>query len=52
MARAMLANEKIDAKTLYKMNIAPLQKLKFTTLAIFGTSIHSRIQALFSRKLC
>lgn len=51
-AAAMLANEKIDAKTLYKMNIAPLQKLKFTTLAIFGTSIHSRIQALFSRKLC
>ena len=51
-AAAMLANERIDVKTLYKMNIPTLQKIKFTTLSLLGATIHSRIQALFSRKLC
>ncbi len=48
----MLRNEKIDIKTLYNMNIPVQQKMKFITLSLFGTPIHSRIHALLRRKLC
>lgn len=51
-AMDMLRDEKIDIKTLYHMNIPMRQKLKFITLALFGTATHSRIHALLRRKLC
>ena len=51
-AAAMLGNARIAPKTLYKMNISLAKKIKYTTLALLGATIHSRIHALFSRKLC
>ncbi len=51
-AAGILGNVKIAPKTLYKMNIPLTQKIKYTTLALLGTQIHSRIHALLRGKLC
>lgn len=51
-AAAMMRNEKIDIKALYKMEIPLASKIKFTTLALLGTRLHCRLHAIFNRKLC
>lgn len=51
-AAAMLKNEKIGIKELYKMNIPVKRKIKFITLTLFGAKIHSFMHALVRSKLC
>ena len=51
-AAAMLKNEKIGIKELYKMNIPAKRKIKFITLTLFGAKIHSFMHALVRSKLC
>ncbi len=51
-AASMLGNEKIGLKILYKMEIPFTDKIKFTTLSLFGATIHSRLHAMLSRRLC
>ena len=48
----MLKNEKLPIAELYKMEIPIKQKIKFTTFSLFGTTIHSHINALLHKKLC
>ena len=51
-AANMLRGEKIDIKRLYKMEIPLQQKIKYTTLSLFGATIHCRLHAMLHRKLC
>lgn len=51
-ATQLLASEKIDVKALYKMDIPLQKKIKFTTFALLGVHLHSRIHALLRKKLC
>ncbi len=51
-AAALLDNEKIGIKELYNLDTPWERKIKFITLALFGTKIHSIIHALLHRKLC
>ncbi len=48
----MLANERIGISELYNMNIPLRNKIKYTTFALFGATIHSRIYSMFRKKLC
>lgn len=52
LALEMLRDEKIDLKTLYHMNIPVQQKIKYITLSLFGTAVHSRLHAMIHHKLC
>lgn len=51
-AAALLQKEKIGIKELYNMEMPLPQKIKYTTLALLGAPLHSRIHALLRRKLC
>lgn len=51
-AGKLLKGAKIGLKELYKMELPLKSKIKYTTLALFGANIHSRIYALFHKKLC
>ena len=48
----MLKGEKIGLSELYGMELPMKKKIKFTLFALFGASFHSRILAIFHKKLC
>ena len=48
----MLNEEKLPLKELYKMEIPVKKKIKFTTFALFGATIHCKLYALLNKKLC
>lgn len=50
-ALKLIEGRRIDIGTLYKMNLNLKQKIKYTTFALFGAGIHSRLLALFHKKL-
>ncbi len=47
-----LRNEKLSIGELYRMDIPAKKKIKFTTFALFGTTIHCRLNAMLHKKLC
>ena len=48
----LLKNGKIGLKELYNMDLPLKSKIKYTTLALFGATVHSRIYAALHKKLC
>ena len=48
----LLRGEGIELKTLFKMEIPLLRKLKFTTFALMGAKTHCTLTALLHKKLC
>ena len=48
----MLKEEHIKIGDLYKMDISIKKKIKFTTFALLGATLHCRINALLHKKLC
>lgn len=48
----LLRGEGIGLKTLFKMGIPLLRKLKFTTFALMGAKTHCTLTALLHKKLC
>ena len=51
-AGRMLKGKRISIASLYRMDISPAEKLKYTMFALFGANIHSKIFAIFQKKLC
>ncbi len=51
-AGELLKNGKIGLKELYNMDLPLKSKIKYTTLALFGATVHSRIYAALHKKLC
>lgn len=51
-AGKLLKGAKIELKELYNMDLPLKSKIKYTTLALFGAAVHSRIYAMFRKKLC
>ena len=48
----LLRGEGIGLKTLFKMGIPLLRKLKFTTFALMGAKTHCTLTSLLHKKLC
>lgn len=51
-ARKMLKGKKITINELFKMNIPPAQKVKYTIFSLFGVRAHCCIFSLLKKKLC
>ena len=47
-----LKGERIPIKALYQKEVPLKTKIKYTTFALFGASFHSRLYAMFHKKLC
>ncbi len=50
-AAALLSKKRISLSALYRMDISPKKKIKYTTFALFGAAMHSRLYATFHKKL-
>jgi glycosyltransferase involved in cell wall biosynthesis len=51
-ARRMLKGKKIAINELFRMNIPPAQKVKYTIFSLFGVRVHCCIFSLSKKKLC
>lgn len=51
-AAEMLKESRIDIKTLYKMDLTPQNKIKYTLFSLMGAYVHGRILSLLHKKLC
>ena len=50
-AAALVKDRRISIDTLYKMDLTPAQKAKYTLFALFGANAHSRLLAMLHKKL-